>query len=90
MGPFGGIGVAGGVFAEAGAQHPGVDHAGIQRYGSEAGREFLGESGGEAFDAPLGGAVGATSGAVLRPQPEETFTTTPVRRCIMPGKRRGG
>jgi hypothetical protein len=56
--PLGGGLVGGGGGAEAGFEHVGVDDAGVEGHGGEAGWEFLGEGGGEAFDGEFGGAVG--------------------------------
>ena len=48
--------------AETTAEHFGIDHSGIQRDGGHTGRNFLGESLREAFNSPLGRAVGSDFG----------------------------
>lgn len=49
--------VVGGVGAEAGLEHGGIDDARVESDGGEAFGEFLSESGGETFDGVFGGAV---------------------------------
>ena len=61
-GPGGGVGIAARRFAEATLQHVGVDDAGVERHGGHAVGQFLSERCRQAFDGPLGGAVGSDLG----------------------------